>query len=461
MGAPWAMAALLWFATGVPVAGPVASVSAHRAVDGAHAYSADDHFSEIERAVGALPSAPQVQAKQKPRPGVGTDPLPGKEQLAQRTEGPLRAAGELGGFGVEIISPSPTDDIAGRIRVRAEVAADRPAEVAAVDFFIDGRLMFSDARAPYELMWNSGRPADHRIEVRAYGPGRQMVSDSLETRFDGSGSSLGGFSARVERVELHVRVEGEKPLEGPLDATMFEVYENDVLQPVVAVERVADLPLAVGLLVDHSGSMLEQLDTALDAAATFVDGLLTHPDDKAFVLGFADVPIVFQEFTNDAARLADSISLIEDGRHTALYDAIVTASRRFAGIDGRRAVILLTDGADEGSEHRFRDAIAAAQRADVALYPVAVELSPRHVRERWTLHQLAEQTGGRFFSLGRRSDPTEIYEAVQDDLRAQYRISYSPLVPGGRGEWRELLIRLRRHVDRERGVRSRPGYFAQ
>ena len=241
---------------------------------------------------------------------------------------------------------------------------------------------------------------------------------------------------------------------------MFQVYENDVLQPVVAVERVADLPLAVGLLIDHSGSMLAQLDTALDAAGTFVEGLLTHPDDKAFVLGFADVPIVFQEFTNDVARLSDSIALIDDGRHTALYDAIVAASRRFAGIDGRRAVILLTDGADEGSEHRFDEAIAAAQRADVALYPVAVELSPRYARQRWILRQLADKTGGRLFSLGRGSDPTEIYEAVQDDLRAQYRISYSPLLPGGQGEWRELSIRLESDVDGKHRVRSRPGYFA-
>ena len=365
--------------------------------------------------------------------------------------------------GVPLTTPPPSPAAPAFIaqeQAPAEVAADRPSAVSAVDFFIDGRLMFSDARAPYELLWNAGRPAEHRIEVRAYGPGRQVVTDAIDTGTVSSGSSLAGFSALVERVELHVRVEGQMPPEGPLDASMFEVYENDVLQPVIAVERVADLPLAVGLLVDHSGSMLERLETALDAAAAFVEGLLTHPDDKAFVLGFADRPIVFQEFTNDAARLAESISLIDGGRDTALYDAIVAASRRFAGIDGRRAVMLLTDGADQGSEHRFADAIAAAQRADVALYPVAVELSPRYARERWILRQLADKTGGRVFSLGRRSDPGEIYQAVQEDLRAQYRISYAPLVPGGGGEWRELSIRLRGDTDGELRVRARPGYFA-
>jgi VWFA-related protein len=207
--------------------------------------------------------------------------------------------------------------------------------------------------------------------------------------------------------------------------------------------------------------MLECLETALDAAGTFVDGLLIHPNDKAFVLGFADTPIVFQEFTNDTERLAASIELIDSGRYTALYDAIVAASVRYEGVDGRRAVILLTDGADQGSDHGFREAIAAAQRADVALYPVAVELSQRFARERWVLSELAKQTGGRLFSLGRRTDPTKIYEAIAEDLRAQYRISYAPLTPGGRGEWRELEIRLRSDDRNEHRVRSRPGYFAR
>jgi VWFA-related protein len=439
------MAALLWFVTGASAAGLVAALPSGATIA---------ETGNSSRHAGAQ------GAQQPDKRKLPSAQEPGKP-VSQRQGESSPPADRLDGFDVEIVSPRPTQDIAGRVRVRAEVAADQPSAVSAVDFFIDGRLMFSDAEAPYELLWNAGRPAQHRIEVRAYGPGRQVATDALETGLRGGESVLGGFSARVERVELHARIEEEERIEGPLDTGMFQVFENDVLQPVVAVERVVDLPLAVGLLIDHSGSMLSQLDTALDAAAAFVDGLLTHPDDKAFVLGFADVPIVFQEFTNDAVRLADSISLIEDGRHTAMYDAIVSASKRFAGIDGRRAVILLTDGADEGSDNDFREAIAAAQRADVALYPVAVELAPRHARERWILQRLAEETGGRLFSLGRRSDPTSIYEAIQDDLRAQYRISYSPLVAGGLGEWRELQIRLRGNEDGKLKVRSRPGYFAQ
>ncbi len=409
----------------------------------------------VEAASGQQPSGRQAAQK----PALKKAP---SEAAATTSPPPIfESTGELQRFSVRIVSPTRTDEIAGRVSVRAEVAADRPAAVSSVDFFIDGRLLFSDAEAPYELLWSAGRPAAHVIKVQAYGPGRQMVSDVLRTSLAPPVGGLGGYSARVERVELHVRIEGHDALPAALAASAFQVYENGVEQPVVSVERVADLPLAVGLLIDHSESMLSRLETALDAAGAFVDGLLRHPNDKAFVLGFANVPIVFQEFTNDSERLAESILLIDDGNYTALYDSIVAAARRFDGIDGRRAAILLTDGADSGSGYTFRQAVAAAQRADVALYPVAVDVSPRFVRERWILRELAKRTGGRSFSLGRYSDPKEIYEAIAADLRAQYRITYAPIIAGGGGEWRDLEIRLRGVAGDDRRVRTRPGYFAQ
>lgn len=424
MAAPRAMATLLWL--GVSALGSGLSAEPHQ-----------------------QPQEPAKQAPARPQEdGSATGAAPGQ-------------AGELQLFGVRITAPTPDAEVAGRVHVRAEVAAAEPAVVAAVDFFIDGRLMFSDAEAPYELLWNSGRPAEHLIEVRAYGPGRQMAIDSLNTG-TADPSVAAAYAARVERVELHARIEDEESVRpGLLNPSLFEVHENGIVQPVVEVERVAELPLAVGILVDHSRSMLEQLDTALEAAGEFVEGLLTHPQDKAFVLGFADIPIVFQEFTNDVDRLSQSIEMIDSGRYTALYDAVVAAAIRFDGSGGRRAVIMLTDGADQGSDHRFREAIEAAQRADVALYPVAVDLSVRHTRERWVLQRLAEETGGRVFSLGRRTDPAEIYEAIADDLRAQYRISYTPLQPGGGGEWRQVEIFVRSDGNEDKKVRSRSGYFAR
>ena len=475
MGAPSALAFLLWVGSGALTIASGGSLPAP-----AHATAS--------AALGALAISPAQGPPQRPgdlpvrrlaaavksrsfardddeaqKPGAeakAKKPDPNQSRAAGPSAPPVfEPFGELKRFGVRIVSPNPDDEVAGRVSVRAEVVADRPSAVSAVDFLIDGRLMFSDAIAPYELLWNSGRPADHLIEVHAYGPGRQMVRDTLSTRLGNPGRGLGGFSARVERVELHVRIEGAdgEPLNYGIDA--FDVFENGVSQPVLGVDRVADLPLAVGLLIDHSRSMREQLEKALDAADSFVEALMTHPNDRAFILGFADVPVVFQEFTNDTRRLADAISLIDSGTYTALYDSIVAASRKFVGVDGRGAVVLLTDGSDHGSEHDLREAIAAAQRADVALYPIAVGPLPRYIMEHWVLRRLAAETGGRMFTLDRRGDPEKIYKAIEEDLRSQYRITYAPLVPGGSGEWRELDVRLK--IGDDLKVRTRPGYYAQ
>ena len=476
MGAPWTMACLLWFGSGAPgfvadASPPVLPPGTTAAALTTDAVAATQQSAQrrldlpARRLPGASVSSFEREEPDAQKPGqTGETGRPDPKAPAPApdpSEPPVfESFGELKRFGVRIVSPTRDDDVTGRVTVRAEVVAGRPSAVSAVDFLIDGRLMFSDAVTPYELLWNSGRPGDHIIEVRAYGPGRQMVRDVLQTNRADPTRGLGGFSARVERVELHVRVEGAEQGPSPLGIDAFKVMENGVEQPVLGVDRVADLPLAVGFLIDHSRSMLEQLDNALGAAASFVEGLLTHPNDKAFVLGFADLPVVFQEFTNDTQRLADAISLIDSGSYTALYDSIVAASREFVGVDGRRAVVLLTDGSDQGSDHDLLEAIAAAQRADVALYPVAVGLSPRFVRERWVLQRLAKETGGRMFTLSRRGNPDKIYREIEADLRSQYRITYQPLVPGGSGEWREVVVRLRSDDDAAK-VRTRAGYFAQ
>jgi Ca-activated chloride channel family protein len=147
-----------------------------------------------------------------------------------------------------------------------------------------------------------------------------------------------------------------------------------VQQPISAVDRSEDLPVAVGLMLDTSGSMIHQLGRAIDTADAFIGGIMQQEQDKAFVMSFADLPAVLQQFTNDRDRLVTSLNLINSGRYTRLYDSIVFASLQFQGHEGRRALIVLSDGADSDSEARLDDAIAAAQLRDVAIYPVAVGL---------------------------------------------------------------------------------------
>jgi VWFA-related protein len=394
---------------------------------------------------------------------AGQDPQQsqaGSETLS--SEATAAEAVPLDVFAIRLVSPPPHVPLGGKVRIAASVEADNPEAVRSVDFFVDGRMIFSDSESPYEVTWDAGPPARHLIEAFAYGPGRQETSDSLAVGWGGDTTAeMINYSALVERVEVFVRIEGGDGTEPEISPETIEVLEEGVPQPIVAVERVADLSVAVGLLVDCSGSMSEVLDRAIEAGGTFIDGLITRDEDKAFVMSFSDLPILMQGFTNDTERLGDSLDLLKGGNHTALYDSVMAAADHFSGTEGRRAVVLLTDGHDEGSANRLQTSIEAAQRADIALYPVAVDLSSHYFRERWILNRMAEETGGQFWTINMRGDPSHIYEEIAEDLRAQYRITYEPLVQGGSGEWRSIEVRLRGPNVKKLRVRARPGYFSR
>ncbi len=381
--------------------------------------------------------------------------------LVEASEGQSASPGEDRELEVRLVSPRAGDVIAGRTTISAEISAGSAADVASVDFVIDGKPVFSDAVAPYELIWVVGGTERHRITARAYATDGRVAEHTIVVGLPPDVSAVPAYRSRVERVETYVRVEGDGG-ELALSRDDFELLEDGVPQSIVAVEQVASLPVAIGFLVDCSGSMVERMEFALESAGAFIDGLLEQPQDKAFVMSFADHASVLQEFTNDVSRLSDSLELISSGSYTRLYDAIAAAAEQFEGHEGRRALVVLTDGHDSRSEHDLAETIQAAQRADIALYLIGVDLSPRFHFERWVMRKLADSTGGRFIYMHPRDDADRTFASITDDLRAQYRLTYEPLAVGGDGAWREIEVRAA--AESEAGnlkLRSRPGYFAQ
>lgn len=391
--------------------------------------------------------------------------IPPRPPLREAEPAPVGTGEEsplpLRGFRVRITDPAPGEVVGGRMEVRVDVEADRPEAVLFVEFEVDGRVVFVDAEAPYELIWRVREIRRHRISARAYGPAGGIAEDVLYTREPPAALAAAAFRSRVERVEIFARLEDD---EAPVRAKVedFVVRENGREQPVLEVERARDLPVAVGLMVDCSGSMIDRLSMALDAAGSFIEGLVTRPQDKAFVMTFADVTSLLQGFTNDLERLEWSLDLIRRGRNTKLYDAVEAAAERFAGHAGRRALVVLTDGHDARSEIGLEEAIRAAQRADVAIYPVAVGVTSRFFFERWVLEKMARETGGRVWDLRPMDDPRRIYEAIAEDLRNQVRITYEPTIPGGDGGWRTIEVRFAGDEGGEGDrLRARPGYYAE
>jgi len=362
-------------------------------------------------------------------------------------------------FRVRVVSPAPADLVTSRVELAAEVEADRPDEVLFVEFEVDGRVLFADSTAPYELIWSPPTSAAYRIVARAYGPAGTVVEHAIQTSSPPVAAGAASFRSRVDQVEIFVHLDDRR---GELVADDFVVLEDGAAQPIRAVEHSADLPVALGFMLDSSGSMLRNLGYAIDTAGSFIDGIMRRPDDKAFVMAFADWPAVLQQFTNDTDRLVTSLHLIDTGRYTRLYDSVVTAARQFEGHQGQRALVVLSDGRDSSSDARLEEAIAAAQRNEVAIYPVAVGLSSRYFKERWVLERLARETGGEVFHMGGLDNPRRIYAQIAENLRERYRITYAPLQPSGDGEWREVEVRLNDSTrSSQRKLRARPGYWAQ
>jgi VWFA-related protein len=365
-------------------------------------------------------------------------------------------------FAVRLTAPASGEQVLGRVELRAEVEVDRPDAVLFVEFEIDGRLLFSDATAPYGFVWRTRQLAVHRIVARAYGAAGEIVEDGVDTAAPPSVAAASRFTSRVERVEMYVHVDKKRRPDELLDSSDFVITEEGVQQPILEVEHSSDLPLSIGLMIDCSGSMIERLEYALETAGGFIAGLMQQQNDEAFVMSFADLPSVLQEFTDDVDRLSASLDLITAGRYTRLYDSIVAAAGAFDGHTGRRALVILTDGHDGNSTADLADAIQAAQRAEVAIYPVGVGLDARYFFERWVLEKMAGATGGRALHLRTLDDPRKVYDTIADDLRQQYRLTYEPLSTGGSGEWRNVEILLAEHGSHKMSqVRSRPGYFAE
>ncbi len=388
--------------------------------------------------------------------GTGTSVPAAKQDEAHGLPTPQRD------FTVRLTAPASGDQVLGRVELRAEVDADRPEAVLFVEFEVDGRLLFSDTSVPYELVWRTRELAPHRIVARAYGSAGEIVEDDVETAAPPDIGRTSRFASRVDRVEMYVHIDRKHLPERPLDSSDFVVTEEGIDQVILGVEHSSDLPLSIGMMIDCSGSMIERLGYALETAGGFIDGLMQQQHDKAFVMSFADVPLVLQEFTDDVDRLSTSLELITPGRYTRLYDSIIAATDSFEGHTGRRALVVLTDGHDANSIADLSDAIRAAQRAEVAIYPVGVGIGARYFFERWVLQEMAAATGGRVSHLSTLGDPGKVYDAIADDLRQQYRLTYEPRTAGGSGEWRSVEVLHSDHgSDRMRKARSRPGYFAE
>ena len=259
----------------------------------------------------------------------------------------------------------------------------------------------------------------------------------------------------VRLVDLLVSVGGRQT--GPaadLDAADFRVLHRGVEAPVRDFRRLADRPLTVALLMDVSSSMGRGVRVAATSAQRFFEGVLTERDAASLIVFNHDLDRL-APFSGDTRLLRYAAEGLRAWGSTRLYDGIDYAVSSFAGRPDRRALVVLSDGADTDSNLDFESVLAQAELAGVVVYPIALRVSDPATTE--ALQRLAESTGGGYHAADSVSDLDRVYREIERALRSQYLIAFEPptgVEAGGDG-LRDIEVEVLRAGLEVTGVRSR------
>jgi Ca-activated chloride channel family protein len=243
----------------------------------------------------------------------------------------------------------------------------------------------------------------------------------------------------------------------------FRVYEDDQLQDISNFSTETNLPLNVAFLIDSSGSVRDKIRFERQAADTFFSSALRPGKDKAFVMSFDTKTAILQDYTDNPSLLSAAVQKIIPGGSTSLYDAILEAAvRRLAGQNGRRVILVVSDGMDNSSHISLQKTLEALQKSDVVLYAISTNgIDLIDPRDRKTgdanLNELAKETGGRALFPSRVKDLERSFSRVSDELRSQYSLAYGPTNGKRDGTYRRIrVVASHKHYN----VRCRHGYYA-
>ena len=275
------------------------------------------------------------------------------------------------------------------------------------------------------------------------------------------GSENGGFVFRTEarEVTLHATVVDDRNhLVNNLTKDDFTVFENDKPQKVTHFHQ-EDFPVAIGIVIDNSGSMREKRDAVNKAALNLVKA--SNPDDQVFVVNFNDEYYLDQEFTADIKKLQAALEHVEARGGTALYDAIVASADYLTHSRlQRKAIFVVTDGEDDASQETLEQAVHKLQQENgPVVYAIGLLGDEKSRRAKRALEVIAERTGGISFFPPTLDQVDEISREVAHDIRNQYTITYAPSTPKSVAGYRTIHVDAHAKPYRKLTVRTRTGYY--
>lgn len=357
------------------------------------------------------------------------------------------------GFSVRLTNPQTNDFRYGKSEIDAEVKASDPGMVEKVEFYVDDKLIFIDTEAPYRCVFDFGtEPRSWVIRVVAYHREGVTVSDTAILR-----KVVLNYAVQVNRIIMYATAtsdEGARHFVLDLKKDDVVLEEDGVRQPILDFYR-EERPATLAVLSDSSGSMQAAMNTVHTASSRFIDSL--GPDDRALVIDFDDKVYLLQDVTGDKEALRNAVTSTNAFGGTALYDALYASYRKLKGIEGRKAIVILSDGDDTASKFSFKHVLDEAKINDMIIYSIGLGTSFLDLDLRHILRTLAEETGGRPFFPGKVDELEAVYKEISAELKSQYYVSYEPQNTIWDGRWRKIkLTSTRKNVD----LRTRSGYYA-
>ena len=279
---------------------------------------------------------------------------------------------------------------------------------------------------------------------------------------DSSDSGVFVFHKQVEEVLLHATViDNKQHIVTNLGKDNFSVFENGRPQTITSF-RHEDIPVAMCIIVDNSGSMREKRAKVNAAALNLVRA--SNPNDEVCIVNFNDEYYLDQDFTSNIAKLREGLEKIEARGGTALYDSVVATAahlKEHAKLE-KKVIFVVTDGDDNESSETLEQAVRRLQAENgPTVYAIGLLEGEEHVKHaRRALQMMCDRTGGIAFLPRTLDEVDAISREVARDIRSQYTIGYKPTTPKTEGGYREVKVDAHSPTSNKLSVRTKSGYYA-
>jgi Ca-activated chloride channel family protein len=348
------------------------------------------------------------------------------------------------------VLPEP-DPTTGKVRVKVAVQSIAGGVAKKVELFLDEKKIGSWIAPPYQTT----------IPFADYTRGSMLRATAVAE--DGreandirmlKGPSTTVESVRVDVVQLHVSaLDKDSHFVKGLTGDDFKIQEDGRPQTMTGFEVAENLPLNIGLVIDSSGSMEKGMPFVRAACAELFKGLM-RPKDQGFVLEFRERPKFLQELTGDSNALQRASQDLRAAGATALYDAVILGLYQFRALQGRKALIVLTDGDDNRSHVEYETLLRYSRSAGAPIFFIAVNIPLTDFKSRKITHEIAKESGGEVFSIGNAAKIAEVTRRIEEELRSQYILAFRTDSQKPPGEYRAVTVAVNKPGITARTIRG-------